>query len=159
VWLDNDQVLVHAMRAGASGLYAFNLQTAGTEPVTTWRAMNGQLSTDRSGRYAAVAYSSWNAQGENAIADTPTGAAEPITHNDKALLADHPTAEPERFTIKRGKYEIEAWLLKPYGFDPSKKYPLILDVHGGPNGAYGWGFNVNQQAFAAAGFVTVFSNP
>jgi dipeptidyl aminopeptidase/acylaminoacyl peptidase len=159
VWLDEEQVLVHAMRAGASGLYAFNLQTAGIEPVTTWRAMNGQLSTDRSGRYAAVAYSSWNAQGEIAIADTQTGESRIITHVNDAVLTEHPPAEPERFTIKRGKYEIEAWLLKPYGFDPSKRYPLILDVHGGPNGFYGWGFNANQQAFAAAGFVVAFSNP
>ncbi|MFN8513821.1 MAG: S9 family peptidase [Chloroflexia bacterium] len=159
VWLDDDQVLVHAMRAGASGLYAFNLQTTGIEPVVNWRAMNAQLSTDRSGRYAAVSYSSWNAQGEIAIADTQTEESTIITHVNDAVLAEHPTAEPERFTIKRGKYEIEAWLLKPYGFDPSKKYPLILDVHGGPNGFYGWGFNANQQAFAAAGFVTVFANP
>ena len=159
VWLDDEQVLVHAVRAGASGLYAFNVQTAGVEPITTWRAIHAQLSTDRAGRYAAQSASSWNTLGEIAVTDAQTGESTIITHTNDAVFASHPSAEPERFAVQRGKYEIEAWLLKPYGFDASKKYPLVLDVHGGPNGFYGWGFNANQQALAAAGFVVVYANP
>ena len=158
-WLDDQQVLVHAMRAGGSGLYAFNLQTAGIEPVQTWRAQHGQTSFDRAGKFAAQDYSAWNALGEIAVTDTQTGETAIITHTNDAIFAAHPSAEPERFTVRRGKYAIEAWLLKPYGFDPSKRYPLILDVHGGPNGFYGWGFNALQQALAAAGFVVVYANP
>jgi dipeptidyl aminopeptidase/acylaminoacyl peptidase len=159
VWLDDEQVLVHAVRAGGSGLYAFNLQTAGIEPVKTWHAINAQLSTDRAGRYAAQSQSNWNSLNEIVVTDTQTGESSVITQLNEAVFAAHPPAEPERFTVQRGKYEIEAWLLKPHGFDPAKKYPLVLDVHGGPNGFYGWGFNANQQALAAAGFVVVYSNP
>ena len=159
VWLDDEQVLVHAVRAGASGLYAFNVRSAGVEPVATWRAINAQLSTDRAGRYAAQGTSAWNTLGEIAVTDLQTGTSTIITGVNDAVFAAHPTSEPENFSVRRGKYDIEAWLLKPHGFDPSKKYPLVLDVHGGPNGFYSWGFSANQQALAAAGFVVVYANP
>jgi dipeptidyl aminopeptidase/acylaminoacyl peptidase len=54
---------------------------------------------------------------------------------------------------------IQAWLVTPPDFDPAKKYPLILEIHGGPHAAYGFSFFHEFQAFAAAGFVVLFTNP
>ncbi len=54
---------------------------------------------------------------------------------------------------------IEAWLVKPPGFDPAKKYPLILEIHGGPFAAYGPHFDIEKQVWAARGFVIVYANP
>jgi len=159
VWLDERQVLFHAVRAGASGLHIVDSETGAVEPVKSWRAISAQASIDRDKRYVAHDYSTAATIGEIAITDTQTDETTIITHYNDALLAAHPTSDPEFFTIKRGEYEIEAWILKPVGFDPAKRYPLILDVHGGPNGFYGWGFNNIQQALAAAGFVVVYSNP
>lgn len=159
VWLDDRQVLFHAARAGASGLHIIDSQTGGVEPVKSWQALNVSLSTDRSGRYVAQGYSSAGIFGEIAVTDTQTDTTAIITHHNDRVFAEHPSAEPERFTIERGGLEIEAWLLKPPGFDPAKQYPLVLDVHGGPNGFYGWGFSPFQQALAAAGFLVAYSNP
>src|SRR4029453_5380447 len=47
----------------------------------------------------------------------------------------------------------------PPNFDPSKKYPLILEIHGGPFAAYGPTFATDMQLYAAAGYVVVYSNP
>jgi dipeptidyl aminopeptidase/acylaminoacyl peptidase len=55
--------------------------------------------------------------------------------------------------------KIEAWVQKPPDFDASKKYPLILDIHGGPHTAYGWIFDHEFQWFAAKGYVVLYPNP
>ena len=55
--------------------------------------------------------------------------------------------------------EIQAWVVRPPGFDPEKKYPLLLEIHGGPHAAYGPHFSVEVQLFAAAGYVVVYANP
>ena len=54
---------------------------------------------------------------------------------------------------------MEAWIQKPPDFDPAKKYPLILDIHGGPHGAYGYIFDHEFQWMAAKGYVVLYPNP
>ncbi|MDP3853026.1 S9 family peptidase [Phenylobacterium sp.] len=54
---------------------------------------------------------------------------------------------------------IDAWIVTPPNFDPTKKYPLILEIHGGPFSAYGPSFSTDNQLYAAAGYVVVYSNP
>ncbi len=58
-----------------------------------------------------------------------------------------------------GSAEIDAWIMHPAGFDPSRRYPVILNVHGGPHTQYGETFYDEAQLQAAAGFVVVMSNP
>jgi dipeptidyl aminopeptidase/acylaminoacyl peptidase len=55
--------------------------------------------------------------------------------------------------------EIQGWIVKPPGFDASKKYPLILEIHGGPFATYGPHFSAEVQLFAAAGYVVLYTNP
>lgn len=57
------------------------------------------------------------------------------------------------------KKPIDAWIVTPPDFDPAKKYPLILEIHGGPFAAYGPSFSTDDQLYAAAGYVVVYSNP
>ncbi len=54
---------------------------------------------------------------------------------------------------------IEGWLQYPPGFDPAKKYPVALEIHGGPNTDYGPYFSITHQLYAAAGYVVLWSNP
>jgi dipeptidyl aminopeptidase/acylaminoacyl peptidase len=54
---------------------------------------------------------------------------------------------------------IQGWVVTPPGFDPSKKYPLILEIHGGPHADYGDRFSVEMQLYAAAGYVVLYTNP
>ncbi|MBN1568497.1 MAG: S9 family peptidase [Acidobacteria bacterium] len=57
--------------------------------------------------------------------------------------------------------KVHSWILKPPSFDASRKYPALLLVHGGPQGAWmdNWGFRWNPQMYAAAGYVVVMPNP
>ncbi len=69
--------------------------------------------------------------------------------------------KPELIKVKSSvdERELLAWIVKPPKFDPAKKYPLILEIHGGPHTAYGPEFSTEVQMFAAAGYVVVYGNP
>ena len=69
--------------------------------------------------------------------------------------------KPELIKVKSSvdERELLAWIVKPPTFDPAKKYPLILEIHGGPHTAYGPEFSTEIQMFAAAGYVVVYGNP
>jgi dipeptidyl aminopeptidase/acylaminoacyl peptidase len=54
---------------------------------------------------------------------------------------------------------IQGWIVKPPDFDPSKKYPLLLEIHGGPFASYGPSFAAEIQLYAAAGYVVLYLNP
>jgi dipeptidyl aminopeptidase/acylaminoacyl peptidase len=55
--------------------------------------------------------------------------------------------------------DIQGWLLKPPGFDPARKYPLVLQIHGGPHAAYGVNFDFERQWFAAKDYLYFYTNP
>ena len=75
-------------------------------------------------------------------------------------LAERSVPVPERmeFTAADG-WKIEGWLLKPAGFDPSRKWPLVMEVHGGPHGEYGNVFFHEFQVLAGKGFLVFYANP
>lgn len=56
-------------------------------------------------------------------------------------------------------YRIQGWIVKPPDFDPSKKYPLMLEIHGGPHSMYNVGFSFARQDHAANGYVLLYTNP
>lgn len=78
-----------------------------------------------------------------------------------AWRASRDIGKLERVTWKSraGGHEIEGWLQYPPAFDPAKKYPLVLDIHGGPNIDYAPQFSVSHQQYAAKGYFVLFANP
>ncbi len=83
-----------------------------------------------------------------------------LTQVNAELLSSRFVATPERveFTGADG-WTIEGWIMKPRGFDPAKKWPLVLEVHGGPHGAYGHGFFHEFQMLAGRGYAVLLANP
>ncbi|HJQ70035.1 MAG TPA: S9 family peptidase [Blastocatellia bacterium] len=67
-------------------------------------------------------------------------------------------AENIRFKSFDGA-EIEGWLMRPLSFQAGKKYPLVLFIHGGPHGMYGYGFSHSNQVYAARGYGVLYLNP
>jgi dipeptidyl aminopeptidase/acylaminoacyl peptidase len=88
------------------------------------------------------------------------GSQHRITDIDRSLWSQLNLTDPEEFdyTSFDGK-RIQAWIQKPPDFDSSKKYPLILNIHGGPHAAYGWVFDHEFQWMAAKGYVVLYINP
>ena len=75
-------------------------------------------------------------------------------------LRERYVAQPERyqFTAPDG-WGIEGWLLKPENFDPGRLHPLVLEIHGGPHGQYGWAFFHELQMLAGMGYLVLYANP
>ena len=67
--------------------------------------------------------------------------------------------EEIRYDSSHDKRKIHGWIVKPPGFDPEKKYPLIVEIHGGPVANYGDRFGADPQLYAAAGYVVLYTNP
>ncbi|MDQ3812035.1 MAG: S9 family peptidase, partial [Chloroflexota bacterium] len=159
VWLDERTVLFHAVRAGESGHYRFDLESGQLELERATRSLSAAFSVDRAARVVVQSHASLESMSEIAVYDRQSGERSIATALNECLLESAPMATWERFEVERGGATTEAWLLKPPDFDPSRRYPLVLDVHGGPHGYYGYGFQVIQQALASHGFLVVFSNP
>ncbi len=84
-----------------------------------------------------------------------------LTHLNEDALAHRQLATVERFEFASSLDDrtVEAWVAKPPGFEPGRRYPLILEIHGGPFAAYGPHFASEIQLYAAAGYVVVYVNP
>ena len=84
-----------------------------------------------------------------------------LTHLNQDLFYYKQLGEVEEiwFQSSFDDREIQGWLCKPPGFDPNKKYPLLLEIHGGPFANYGNRFTAEIQLYAAAGYVVLFANP
>jgi dipeptidyl aminopeptidase/acylaminoacyl peptidase len=80
-------------------------------------------------------------------------------HND-ALLNSVTLVEPEEINFKSfDGTPVQGWLMKPQGWRAAERYPLILSIHGGPHGMFGWGFNSTFQIYAARGYAVLYLNP
>jgi dipeptidyl aminopeptidase/acylaminoacyl peptidase len=92
--------------------------------------------------------------------DTQNGAETRITDANKVLWSELNLTAPEEINYPSfDGLHIQGWIQKPPDFDPSKKYPLILNIHGGPHAAYGWVFDHEFQWMAAKGYVVLYINP
>ena len=92
--------------------------------------------------------------------DGTSGTPRQLTHLNDELFSKLNLTDPEEvwYTSFDGK-KIQTWVQKPPDFDPNKKYPLILNIHGGPHSAYGFIFDHEFQWMAAKGYVVVYPNP
>jgi acylaminoacyl-peptidase len=84
-----------------------------------------------------------------------------ITKVNEGLLSGRTLGQLEEIWYESSKDQrrIQGWILKPPGFDPAKKYPLILEIHGGPFANYGDRFDLEKQLMAAKGYVVFYANP
>ena len=84
-----------------------------------------------------------------------------LTDLNAGLLASKTlgTVTPLTVTSSAGGLPIDAWMVTPPDFDPSRKYPLILEIHGGPFASYGPVWSTDDQLYAAAGYIVVYANP
>lgn len=118
----------------------------------------GQFSVGRNG---LVAFTDADPLRPSDLAVWRGGKTRRLTDLNADLLAGKQMARVEALPVTSSydQKPIGAWIAYPPGFDPSKKYPLILEIHGGPFTAYGPSFATDIQLYAAAGYVVVYANP
>ena len=82
-----------------------------------------------------------------------------LTHFNDAVLKNKYVAKPLPLQVKSEGYDIGGWVLLPKDYDPSKKYPAVFDIHGGPKTVYGPVFYHEMQLWANMGYFVFFCNP
>ena len=118
----------------------------------------GQFSVGRNG---LIAFTDGQPERPSDLAIWRAGKLQTVTALNADLLAGKTLARvaPLAVTSSYDGKPIGAWIATPPGFDPAKRYPLILEIHGGPFSAYGPSFATDVQLYAAAGYVVVYANP
>jgi len=161
VWsADGRSITAVYAKQGKANLGAFDASsgketdiTSGNQAVVSFRA------TPDAAKFALI-ISTPTRVGDIFWLERPGTPPKQLTHlNDEAFSKLNLT-EPEEiwYTSFDGK-KIHAWVQKPPDFDASKKYPLILNIHGGPHAAYGFIFDHEFQWMAAKGYVVLYPNP
>ena len=130
----------------------YKLENGVISRVTDW---GGSVDTFdiKNGSIAAVALKDMRAQ------ELYDGKGKRLTRFNDAALRGCYAGKPERLNFTRGGTEIHGFIIKPMGFEPGKKYPVILDVHGGPKTVYGPVFYHEMQYWAGKGYFVIFCNP
>ncbi len=92
------------------------------------------------------------------LMEQPKGAEEQITQFNEDIFQNKTLAQPEYLAFENDGVSLDGWVLKPIGFDPARKYPAILDIHGGPKSAFGDVFFHEMQIWANDGYFVFFCN-
>lgn len=139
-------------RQGAAKREEARLELGGAINTVGW-------SVDVQGRAAAAVAGMMDAGDIYGFAMGGGGVAKRLTQVNRACFDGLDLSEPEECSFKSGGVKVHGWLLKPPGFRPGRKYPALLEIHGGPMGQYGYTFFHEMHLLAAQGYVVAFSNP
>ncbi|HEY2025817.1 MAG TPA: S9 family peptidase [Gemmatimonadaceae bacterium] len=159
-WLADGSIMFGADVGGSSGLFKLDPSTKqATQLLGGRRKMNG-FTFDEQGRRVAFVATSLTKPTELYVADADGKNERRLTSFNDKLLNEVAFSDAERFVYPSvGGLEIEGWLMKPYGWQAGKKYPLVLYIHGGPHSQYGEGWFDEFQNLAAQGMYVLFTNP
>ncbi|MGB6874442.1 MAG: S9 family peptidase [Candidatus Acidiferrales bacterium] len=120
----------------------------------------GSFSVSHDGTFATT-YGTPSDPGDVAVASLSNPTEKVITALNRELLAQKKPGDVEQFWFESSfdKRKVEGWIIKPPDFDASKKYPMILEIHGGPFANYGDRFDIEKQIYASHDFVVLYINP
>jgi dipeptidyl aminopeptidase/acylaminoacyl peptidase len=161
VWTsDGKSIIALYAKEGKANLGAFDATTGKETDVTSGnQAVVSYRATPDAARFALI-ISTPTRIGDVFWLEGAGAQPKQLTHLNDELFAKLNLTEPEEIWYQSfdGK-RIHAWIQKPPDFDANKKYPLILNIHGGPHAAYGFVFDHEFQWMAAKGYVVLYPNP
>jgi dipeptidyl aminopeptidase/acylaminoacyl peptidase len=155
IWASDGRSIVDVVTtSGRANLMRFGLDGKRSE-VTTGNQTVQRFSSADGGKNFALLIST-----PTLIGDLFTATGKRLTNVNSKAFKDIQLCAPEEIWYPSfdGR-KIQAWVQKPVDYDPHKKYPLILNIHGGPHTAYGWVFDHEFHYLAAKGYVVLYPNP
>ena len=161
IWTPDGRSLIRVYsKEGKANIASFDAETGALTEITSGNQSVIRLRATQDASKLVYTVSTPTRVVDLFVADQNGGNQKQLTHFNDQLLSKLNLTEPEEIHYKSfdGKM-IEAWLQKPPDFSPAKKYPLILNIHGGPHTAYGYTFFHEFQWMAAKGYVVLFPNP
>ena len=160
VWApDNSGVYFSVADQGTSNVYFASVGGA-VRKVTNGAHMLALASASRNGTVGAGTRSAPKEPADVIRIDLRGGNYAQLTRVNEDLLSRVKLGDVEEiWYTSSGNTRVHGWVVKPPGFDPSRKYPLLMEIHGGPHGMYNVAFNPMFQNFAANGYVVIYTNP
>jgi dipeptidyl aminopeptidase/acylaminoacyl peptidase len=160
---DGSGLYFTAQSEGSQNLYFLPVSASGAgtvRPVTTGTHMLTVGNITAAGRVAAVRTSFHEPPDVVLFEVSSPGNMRQLTEVNADILAGRTLGEAREiwYTAPDG-LKIQGWYITPPGFDPGKRYPMQLHIHGGPHSMYGVGFNYGWQEQAANGYVILYTNP
>jgi dipeptidyl aminopeptidase/acylaminoacyl peptidase len=157
---DGRSIIVGSAEEGRVNLKRVDAETGKVSALTDGNFDLSSYHPTLDGSKIAVLISTPVNIGDIFIVDGKSGSSRQITHINADLFAQLNLTEPEMIWYKSfdGR-RIQAWVQRPPDFQTGKKYPMILDIHGGPHSAYGYTFDHEFQWMAAKGYVVLYPNP
>jgi dipeptidyl aminopeptidase/acylaminoacyl peptidase len=157
---DGRSIIAVAAERGRNNLKRFDAATGAVEPITEGDHDVASFSATPDASRIALVISTPTVIGDLYVVDTATKQRKLLYEPNRELFSEIALSAPEEIVYKSfdGR-PIQAWVQKPADFDPKKKYPLILEIHGGPHSAYGYSFFHELQWLAAKGYVVLYPNP
>jgi dipeptidyl aminopeptidase/acylaminoacyl peptidase len=159
---DNSGVYFNVESEGSKNLY-FAPTTGAFHPVTSGKQVLTVASVGKSGLAVGLRSTPTKPNDVVSFSVPKTGTTSAFTQltavNDDVLAGKELAQTEEVWYTSKDGLKIQGWIVKPPGFDATKKYPLILDIHGGPQSMYNVGFSFARQDHAANGFVVLYTNP
>jgi len=157
---DGRALIVVVAEQGRANLKRIDAISGKVEPLTTGDHEIVSYAASSNAARLAVLVSSATSIGDLFVLDATTGRMTQATRFNDALFSELELSAPEEiwYTSFDGK-KIHAWIQKPPDFNPAKKYPMILEIHGGPHAAYGHTFTHEFHWMAAKGYVVLYTNP
>jgi dipeptidyl aminopeptidase/acylaminoacyl peptidase len=159
-WLPNGEITFSASVGGRSALFRLDPRTKQVRELIGGRRRLTGFAFDGAKRTVAYVSTSVDAPTELYVANADGTNERKLTAFNEKLNQQIAWSPAERFTYPSvGGLEIEGWLMKPAGYEPGKKYPLVLYIHGGPHSQYNEGWFDEFQSLAGAGFWVLYTNP
>ena len=160
-YLPDGSLLVSAPIGGRGAFFRLDPATKKLTEIIGGRRRVMGWSMDGAGKKIAFVATSMTKPTELFVANadgTGRAAGSPASTTRSTTKSRGATPSGSR-TSRWADVEIEGWLMKPYGYQPGKKYPVVLYIHGGPHSAYGENWFDEFQNLAGAGFCVLFTNP
>ncbi|MBI5029822.1 MAG: S9 family peptidase [Chloroflexi bacterium] len=155
---DGKTIYFLATECGTSNTYSVGSNGGIVKPVTHGdQHIIGYSYSRTANRFAFVASTPTNPN--DVFVSTVAGATKKITNVNADLLVDVQLSKPEKFVVMNEGTAIEGWLMKPLNWKPGRKFPAVLQIHGGPHSSYGETFFHEFQVLCAQGYAVVFCNP
>src|SRR5690606_12702714 len=159
-WRTNNELLFTAAVGGRTASHRLDTNSGRITEVLGDRRRISNVAFDKDMRRVAYVATSFTAPTELYIADINGRNERRLTSFNDAVSAEIEWPAAERFTYQADDgLEIEAWLVKPYGYREGQRYPLVLYIHGGPHSAYGENWFDEFHNIAGAGMFVLYTNP
>ena len=158
---DSKWVYLGAEARGRGAVYSLSVNGGPLKKVLG-EGVNGDLNVTPDGKTLVFSHNSMTRPNEIFTSSADGIGQMPLTKANDALIStfDLKAAEEVTWTGAMGA-KVAGWIVKPANFNPKKKYPLAVLIHGGPQGAWldNWGYRWNPQIFANAGYIVFMPNP